>query len=139
MTHDEPTISSQADLCAAWEHLTGARGFERRSLWLMLVAPDGTPVPRVLEIDDLPELPDDLLLDRLTEMCEHLLDEDGTRIAFLLSRPGRDGISAGDRRWGRALVAATRRAGMDVLPMHRANDAGVLPLAPDDLLATGAA
>jgi hypothetical protein len=139
MTHDEPMISSQADLCAAWEHLTGGRGFVRRSLWLMLVEPDGTPVPRVLEIDDLPALPDDLLLDRLVEMCEHLLDDHRLRIAFLVSRPGQDGVSPGDRRWGRALVAAARRARMDVLPMHRANDAGVLPLAPDDLMATGAA
>ena len=138
MTHDEPMISSQADLCGAWEHLTGSRGFAHRSLWLMLVEPDGTPVPRVLEIEDLPELPDDLLLDRLVEMCEHLVG-DGRRIAFLVSRPGQDGVSPGDRRWGRALVVAARCAGMDVLPMHRANDAGVLPLAPDDLMFTGAA
>jgi hypothetical protein len=139
MTHDEPMISSQADLCAVWEHLTGRGRFDHRSLWLMLVDPEGTPVPRVLEIDDLPQLPDDLLLDRLVEMCEHLVAEDGMRIAFLLSRPGQDGVSPGDRQWGRALVAAARRAGMGVLPTHRANDAGVLALAPDDLMTTGAA
>ena len=105
----------------------------------MLVEPHGTPVPRVLEIDDLPELPDDLLLDRLVEMCEHLADENDMRVAFLVSRPGQDGVSPGDRQWGRALVAAAGRAGMDVLPVHRANDAGVLALAPDDLMTTGAA
>jgi hypothetical protein len=74
MEANEPTITTQAELCAAWETLTRRSGHGGRSLGLLLLHADGTPV---------------------------------------------------------------HRAGVAMHPVHRANDASVLVVAPDDL--TGAA
>ena len=92
----EPQITTQTELCAAWERLMGPHGFGRRSLWLMFLRPDDVPLRQLTEIEDLPREPDAELVDRLMRMCEELA-EDGLRLAVLLSRPGRDGLSAADR------------------------------------------
>ena len=39
----------------------GRLGFGRTSLWMLLLEPDGTPVPHVVEIDEIPARPDDTL------------------------------------------------------------------------------
>jgi hypothetical protein len=43
-------------------------------------------------------------------------------VAFLLSRPGRNGITADDVEWTSLLTAAAARHRVSIHPIHRAND-----------------
>lgn len=127
---DRP-IHGQADVERLWRSLLGDLGFTRRRLWLVLVCDDGRPVPHLVQVDDVPELPGDAL-GRLLEMCRQVDDECG--VAVLLSRPGRDDLTASDRAWGAALLAAARATGVSCWPLHVASDVAVRVVAPDDLV-----
>lgn len=126
-------IHGQADLHRLWRALMGELGFARRRLWVLLVCADGRPVPHLIRVDEIPELPGGRL-DGLLEMCQHLDDECG--VAVLLSRPGRDGVSAADRVWAGALLDAARATGVSCWPLHVANDVAVRVVAPDGLADT---
>lgn len=125
-------IHSQAELDRLWRALMGELGFSRRRLWVLLVCEDGRPIPHVVQIDEIPDLPGDNLV-HLLEMCQHVDDEAG--VAVLLSRPGRDGLTASDKAWGGALLAAARATGVSCWPLHVANDVAIRVVAPDDLAA----
>lgn len=102
----------------------------------MFIPPDGRCVPPPTEISDLPDLPDPVMLDNLLGICATLLDRTlpmGSRVAFLHARPGGRGITAADRAWGAALLAAADHAFVPVWPVHLANDHELRVLAPDDL------
>jgi hypothetical protein len=125
-------IHSQADLDRLWRALVGDLGFSHRRLWVLLVCDDGRPIPHVVQVDEIPELPGDDLV-HLLEMCQHLDDE--AAVAVLLSRPGSDGLTATDKAWGAALLAAARATGVSCWPLHVANDVAIRVVAPDDLAA----
>ena len=128
-------LRTQADLHRQWRALMGPLGFSFRRLWLLFLDTDDRPVQHITEIDDIPEEPRDDEVDGLMAICAHLQRGDGIgRVAILLSRPGRGGLREGDRRWGRALVAAARRSGVRLAPLHLANDEVLVPLTGDDLV-----
>lgn len=139
MQNIPPIITTQSELCGAWETLMGPYGYRHRSLWLMLIHRDGTPLPRLTEIEKVPDDPEPMLLDQLMGLCAHLVAEQQVTVAFLLSRPGRDGLSVADRRWAGALTEAARRAMVPMQPVHRANDDNVVVVAADDIGFHGAA
>jgi hypothetical protein len=135
MTPQEFTIRSQAELESAWRTLLQPLGFDRSTLWMMLIGPDDRPLPRVVEIEDADEPPTDETMAGFAHLLEHLREEllpEG-RFAFLRSRPGAGGITSDDRAWATALYAAARRAGVPIEVVHRANDVDVLPLPLDEL------
>lgn len=136
---DEPaltfTIDSDDDLTSAWTTLMGPWGFEGRQLWVIVLDVEDVTTPVIMPIDDVPERPDDLMLQNLHDI---LIDATpvavGGSAAFLLSRPGRDPMNDDDRAWARSIV--------DVMggrctrwPVHFANDRGVHVFRPDDLAA----
>lgn len=51
-----------------------------------------------------------------------------TSVALLLTRPGRDAVSADDRRWAEALTTAADRVGVPLEPVFRANDVRISAL-----------
>ncbi len=135
-----PTIRTDADLERAWRTLMGPLGFSRHSLWVMVVADDGVPLPQLTKIDDLTHPPE---RDRLTALAERLrghLDDVAPRgrVAFLLSRPGRGGLTPRDRAWAAALYAFPHLADVPVMLVHRACDADLVPVPLDDALPTSA-
>lgn len=130
---DLPPVRTQADLHRLWCTLMGPLGFGGRSLWVHLLDDDGQPTPVILQIEDLPPLPDREMGDRLRHFLRHLADEHAGSIAFLLTRPGRSGITAGDRRWAQLLDDVVRRSRFRSWPVHRANDEELVVVAPDDL------
>lgn len=138
MNHEIPSpgevqdlpIRCEADVERLWRSLIGEPGFTRRQLWLVLVCADGRPVPHLMQVDDVPEMPGDALA-RLLEMCRQVDEECG--VAVLLVRPGREDLTASDRAWGAALLAAARSTGVSCWPLHVANDVAVRVVAPDDL------
>jgi hypothetical protein len=140
MTYDEPppllppdqmpAVRTAADLHRAWRALMGDLGFTRRTLWLLVLGPDGRPLGPLLNLDDLPDGPYDLGVDQLTSLCRELLDGPGQggSLAMLITRPGRDEWHVGDRAWGRYLTAVAEQVGGRVWPVHRANDRELVPV-----------
>lgn len=136
-----PTIRTQADLEQTWRHLMEPLGFGGHSLWFMFIGADDRPYPGLTEVTDSEEVPAPDELAALGEWLASLLPEvtPGGRIAFLLSRPGRDGVTARDRSFAAALYSATRGAGVATDVVHLATDVAVLPLPMDEALSRASA
>jgi hypothetical protein len=132
-----PVIRTQSDLERTWRHLMEPLGFRGHSLWFMLIGPDDHPLPGLTEIEDSEEVPAPDELATLGEMLSTLLAAiaPGGRVAFLLSRPGRDGVTTRDRDWASALYSALPAAGVPTEVVHLATDLSVQPLPMDDLRA----
>ena len=131
------TLHTQADLQRMWQLLMQPLGFRRTSIWLSLIAPDWRPIRFLVEIDDLPEAPDRDDADALLEMLAELLSRDGSgcTVALLVTRPGGAQLTTHDRTLAVLLLAAARRLGVPLEPIHVATDVAVIALAPDDLAA----
>jgi hypothetical protein len=116
----------------------GPLGFGRRLLWLQLFDSGGRCTPLLPTIEDLPPFPDEECFDQVLTFVQRLLDAEvpGGSVAFLLSRPGRAGLSAGDRRWAAGLTRAARRLGVRSWPVHLANDQELRVFTDDDLAAS---
>lgn len=113
-----------------WRALMTPLGWRERSLWFVLVAPDGSPIPHVYEIA---ELPDEISPDAhaaAAELWRDLLAEvlPGGRIALLLSRPGTGDPTAIDRTIARGTYAACRAEGVPLEVIHLATDDDIRPL-----------
>lgn len=133
VTSSPPPISTATDpiRCAEdmrqrWRALMGPLGFEERLLWFGFVGSDRC-MTRVLSQVPVGVTPRRGLVEKLMVGLEVLLEEfePGTSVAVLLSRPGRDAVSADDRRWAIALTRAAARIGVPLEPMFRANDAAI--------------
>ena len=131
---DLDPIRTQADLERHWRMLMGPLGFSERLIWMQLLDRDGRCTPLITQIGELPRLPTGQDEDGLTQILEHFADDDASMV-FLLTRPGRRGMSASDLAWARMVRNAARRAGMKVWPVHRANDDELVVCSPDDLAA----
>ena len=132
-----PPVRTQADLHRLWRALMGPLGFGGRTLWLLLLEEDGQPTKHLVQIEDLPRSPDASERDNFAHFVGDLYRELGPcQLAFLLSRPGRDGLTDGDRGWASLLDGILRREGLPCWPMHRANDRELVVVAPDDLAAS---
>ena len=133
-----PPIRSQADLQQLWRMLMGPLGFGRRMLWLQLLDSDGRCTPMLPTIEDPPLVPEEGEVDQVVDFCQQLLDSEVPKgsVAILLSRPGRAGIGASDRRWAAGLTTAARRRGVRCWPIHLANDHELRVFTDDDLAAS---
>jgi hypothetical protein len=135
---DLPPLRTQADLHRQWRMLMGPLGFSRRSLWLHLLDGESRSTPAILQIEDMPRLPRCRDVDGLVGLCRQLVDgTPGATVVFLLTRPGRTGITVEERSWARALHDVVRRAGLPGWPVHWANDVELGVCSPDDLAAAG--
>ncbi|HEX3223655.1 MAG TPA: hypothetical protein VHR35_13895 [Nocardioides sp.] len=127
-----PVLHTQADVEQMWRRLMTPLGFTGSSLWTVVVE-DDRPLPRVMEVAELPMAPEAGEAEALAGVLERLADE-GTRFAFLRSRPGGGRPDESDRAWARTLYDAGRRAGARLEVVHLAHDHDIYPLALDDLL-----
>ncbi|MGI8899558.1 MAG: hypothetical protein ACR2HA_01280 [Nocardioides sp.] len=132
---DMPHIATQADLHRRWSTLMGELGFGYPRLYWQFVPPDGSADSLIVELTELPDLPDPTACASLMEVCAQLLDEmpPGTQVALLYARPGGGLLTSTDRAWGRSLTEAARLRGVPMWPIHFADDESLCVLAPDDL------
>ena len=128
-----PVLRTQSDVEQMWRRLIRPLGFSGCSLW-MVVIEDDRPVPRIMEIAEMPLAPEEGDAEAIAGVLGELA-ENGTRFAFLRSRPGGGRPDASDRAWARALYDAGRVAGARLEVVHLAHDHDIYPLAVDDLLA----
>ena len=132
-----PLVRNQADLHRHWRALMGQLGFSQPRLYLQLFTADGACTPVVLDIVDLPDLPDQGMADALMRFCSQAIDavgEPGTRVGILYARPGNHSGRAVDRTWARHLTEAGRRHGVPLFPVHVANDEELVVIPPDELV-----
>lgn len=117
--------------------MMGGGGFAYRSLWTIWFDDEGINLPLVVPIDDVPEHPDDQLVDNLMLGVRQPLDaSEATSMAMLLSRPGGARLRLADRAWARALIAAAQRRQLTMWPVHLATHGRVQAFRPDDLVAS---
>ncbi|MCP9272665.1 hypothetical protein [Mycolicibacterium arenosum] len=124
-------VASPADLQQRWRALMQELGFGERLLRFTFVGPDRRLVKILTDLEIGVRPPPDGL-DHLMFALRRLLDHlgSGHTVAFLLTRPGRGGLSNNDRRWCAAVVHAADRHRIPIEPMFRANDENLVPLTP---------
>jgi hypothetical protein len=133
---DLPAVRTDADLQRHWTAMMGPGGFAYSSLWTIWFDDEGASLPLVVPLDDVPEHPDDQLVDNLMLGMRQPLDASAaTSLAMLLSRPGGASMRPGDRAWARALIAAAQRHQLTMWPVHLATHGRVRAFRPDDLVA----
>jgi len=134
---DALAIRSQSDLQRMWELLMQPLGFRSTSLWVTFVGSDDRPTRFLIEIADSDRLPRAREVANLYDVLQQVVDEDPDElsVAFLISRPGRDGTRTFDRELSARLVAGSRVAGLAIHPIHVADDVAVRAITPDDLAA----
>ena len=134
---DQLKIRNQSDVQHMWELLMQPLGFRSTSLWVTFIGADCRPTRFLVEIAETEHLPDTEevvnLFDVLGQVCAD--EGEGTSVAFLLTRPGRDRVNPFDRDLATRLMAGARASSVACHPIHVANDVGVWAVTPDDLAA----
>jgi hypothetical protein len=124
-------VHSAADLRQRWRALMEPLGFGQRLLRFAFIGPDRRLIKVLtdIEIGPHPELP---VAENIMSALQTLLGgmEEGTTVAFLLSRPGRGPVSNGDRRWSTWLTESAKRFNLPIEPIFRANDESLLRVDP---------
>jgi hypothetical protein len=135
---DMPPVRTQADLHQHWRALMGQLGFSEPLLWFQFFDEDGRCTPVLQSVSDLTDTPDSEILDNLMWICHEVMSKlvPGGSVAFLLSRPGRAGVSPSDRTWATRLITAARDARVRCHPVHLANDDELRVFTADDAIAS---
>jgi hypothetical protein len=134
---DQLTIRSQSDVQRMWELLMQPLGFRATSLWVTFVGSDDRPTRFLIEISESEHLPGPREVANLFDVLRQVIDEDPDElsVAFLITRPGRDGTRTFDRELSARLLAGSRTARIAIHPIHVADDVAVRAITPDDLAA----
>lgn len=137
-TRPSPTVpvTNDAELTERWRSLLQLDGPPlRRTLFLAWLRRDGTMVPLLVPVDDVPLEPDRVALTNLLVLHETVaenegVDPDDLHLALLLERRGPAGLSPEDHAWSAAVEAIVRdRAGVDC-SMHVGNGRTAVPVLP---------
>lgn len=124
-------IGSVDDLRQRWRALMGELGFGEHLVRFAFVGPDRR---MITVLSDVPVRgrPTRRLIDGLMASLSGIVRGlgEGHSVAFLLSGPGRGGVSDSDRRWARALAESAWAFDVPIEAVFRANDDAVL-LVPD--------
>jgi hypothetical protein len=134
---DRLTIRSQGDLQRMWELLMQPLGFRTTSLWVTFIGSDDRPTRFLIEVSESEHVPEPREVANLFDVLRQVTEEDpdDLSVAFLITRPGRDGTRAFDRELSGRLLAGSRTAGVPIQPIHVADDVAVRAITPDDLAA----
>ncbi|MGY1753832.1 hypothetical protein [Blastococcus sp. SYSU D01042] len=135
-TRPHPTVpvTSDAELTERWRALLQLDGPpSRRTLFLAWLRRDGSMVPLLMPVDDVPLEPDREALGNLVAVHAAVADTEdvdpsGLHLALLVERRGPAGLSADDHAWVSAVEAILRdRDGLDC-SMHVGNGRTAVPV-----------
>lgn len=125
-------VHSPDDLRQRWLALMSPLGFGDRTLWMAFLGADRrmekvlTPLPARTARDR------ERAAEVIAELPAAVGDwiNAGATVAFLLTRPGRDGISDDDRDWAARVSNAAAAHRVPLEAFHRANDVALLRVPP---------
>jgi hypothetical protein len=125
-------VHSAADMCQRWRALMGQLGFGERLLRFAFVGPDRRLI-KVLTDVEIGQRPDLRGVENIMSALQTLLGdmEDGTTVAFLLTRPGPGPVSRVDRQWSTLLTEVAAEFGVPLEPIFRANDESLVLVEPE--------
>jgi hypothetical protein len=134
--HPSTPVRDDAELTERWRALLQLDGPpSRRSLFLAWLRPDGTMVPLLIPVDDVPLEPDRAALANLIQVHATVAESEGMEpaelhLAMLLERRGPAGLSPDDHAWCSAIEAVVRdRDGIDC-SVHVGNGRTAVPVLP---------
>jgi len=102
----EIPVRSAGELTQRWATLLDPPVFAARSLWLIWFDTAGLMTPVVVPIDELPLLPDEVVLSGVLRLNDTVVESTGCaegHLALALCRPGTSLITAEDDDWAEAL------------------------------------
>jgi hypothetical protein len=124
-------VTTQRGLRERWADVLAPPVFSARSLWIMWLRPDGTALPTLVPIDELPHRFDPGSARSLVELAATISEEhsggDG-HVAFALCRPGHPASTPGDQEWAAGLHRAAARADLRSWSLHLAAGGAVVTL-----------
>ena len=135
-TRPHPTVpvTSDVELTDRWHALLQLDGPpSRRTLFLAWFRRDGTMVPLLMPVEDVPLEADRAMLGNLEALHDEVarnedVDPDELHLAMLLERRGPAGLSPDDHAWCSAVEAVLRdRAGVDC-SLHVGNGRTAVPV-----------
>lgn len=118
---DAPPLITDDDVARRVAALVGAAA-RNRTLWLLFVDGADRQAPLVMPVDDMSELPDDVVAG-LGEVLEGVLPDLATdagpgSVVFVWERLGPDTLLPADRAWAEALAAMCGRLGIRSRGFH---------------------
>jgi hypothetical protein len=129
----DPLLTDQ-DVLGRVDRLLDPDSWRQRSVWLMFLSGDGTQLPVMVPIDDVPERPDPQLVGNLCHVIADVLADaapEGSAVVAL-TRPGSETVNDADRYWFQTLYGAAREQGASIRMVCLATQSGVRQLTPDD-------
>jgi len=107
---DRLKIHNQSDVQRMWELLMEPLGFRATSVWVTFIGTDDRPTRFLVEIAESDQLPAPQEVANLFGVLEQVCAEEGegTSVAFLVTRPGRDTVNAFDRDLAGRLISGAR-------------------------------
>lgn len=128
---DHP-LADDAALLAFAHLLHGGIRPRRRTLWFALLDGERRPLPVLVPVDLVPELPDPVPVGNLGRAWHQILrGEPGASVVVVLERPGPGDPSFEDRAWHMALRSAAAEQELTVAAFFLATADGVAALAPE--------
>jgi len=124
-------VTTQRELRRRWAAVLEPPVFAARSMWIMWLRADGSTLPTLVPIDELPREPDARTTTGLVDLAGTVADEhtDGIgHVAFALCRSGQPTCSGNDQAWADGLQRAAGEAGLSSWSLHLAAGGAVLPL-----------
>ena len=123
-------VRSAAELTRRWADLLDPPVFAARSLWLSWLHQDGTALPVVMPVDDVPRVPDLPTLRGLAHLHEAVAEHspDITHLAMAYCRPGRAVVAAEDGEWAEGLHTVLDDAIGSSWSLHLAAGGQVVPV-----------
>jgi len=98
----------------------------RRQLWTLFFDDDDVPLPLMVPLEGIPEVPDTSALDHYGDALAAVATEFGAgTVAFVLERVGAASSGPSDRRWAEGLRALGRGRPFGVRPVLLCGDDGV--------------
>lgn len=134
--HPDIPVTNHAQLTERWRgllHLDGPPS--QRRLFLAWLRDDGTMVPLLIPVEELPLEPDRVVIGALAELHATVVDSEGIdrmnlHLAMCLERPGPATPTPDDAAWCAAIEAIVReRDGLDC-SVHVHDGRTALPLLP---------
>jgi hypothetical protein len=124
-------VTTRRGLRRHWAAVLEPPVFAARSMWIMWLRADGSTLPTLVPIDELPRQFDAVATSGLVELALTISEEHGGgqgHVAFALCRPGHPICTGGDQEWADGLQRAATRAGLHSWSLHLAAGGAVVPV-----------